>query len=308
MISHLLLVCLVAALLLASLPSPAVAAEPVIFDTDIGTDVDDAYALALLVSLPEAHILGVTTTFGETDQRAQLAAKLLNRMGRRDIPVFAGRMGPKNIGSQAAWAKGYTSPAIKKMSAVAFMKREIEKRPGRVTLIAVGPLTNLGDLFTQHPEVRTKIKQIVIMGGAVYVDYNNKPPAGIEWNIRCDPKAARAVYESGVPLVMAGLEVTTMMRLEEALQKRLAAYGTRTTDALAALTLLWEHNVPVLYDPVAVAYALGHRFCDAEQKRVVVDDDGRTRIVEGAPNVTVLINPRQQEFLDWYVRTVGERG
>ena len=284
------------------------AQQKVILDTDIGDDVDDAYALALLVSLPNAKILGVTTAFGETGKRAEIAAKLLKVVGRPDVPVFAGRsgMGGK-IGRQYDWAKGFKSSSIKSESAADFMKREIAKAPGEVTLIPVGALTNIGDMLTKYPEVKTKIKQIVIMGGAVHLGYNLKPPPIPEWNIKCDPSAARVVFASGVPVVMAGLEVTSMMQLDPERQKKLFSAGTPMTDALAALTNLWGNNVPTLFDPVAVAHALGNAFCDTEQQHIDVEDSGLTKITEGPTNVTVLVNPKKEMFLDWYVETVGKR-
>jgi inosine-uridine nucleoside N-ribohydrolase len=278
----------------------------VILDTDIGDDIDDAYALALLVHLHEAQILGVTTTFGHTQERAQLAAKLLSVMGQSGVPVHAGRQGPASIQRQYDWAKAFHSRAVSTQPAADFMAQEIRRYPGQVTLIGIGALTNMGDLLTAHPELKGDIKQIVIMGGSVYTGYNGQAPPSVEWNIKCDPKAASVVFASGVPLTMAGLEVTTMMKLDQERQKKLFAAGTATTDALAALTNLWGGGVPTLYDPVATAYALGHSFCDAEKRRVVVDDNGATRIVDGDPNVTVLVNPRKDEFLDWYIRSVGQ--
>jgi purine nucleosidase len=281
--------------------------QKVILDTDIGDDVDDAYAVALLTQMPNAKILGVTTAFGQTQERAEVAAKLLATLGRKDIPVYAGRRGEAKIGRQHAWAKGYRSPAIKPEEAVEFMRREIDRAPGEVTLIAVGPLTNVGDLLTRYPDVKPKIKRIVIMGGAVYVGYGNDPKPVAEWNIKCDPVAAKAVYTSGVPLVMAGLEVTAMMQLDAERQKQLFSYGTPYTDALAALTNLWGNNVPTLFDPVAVAYALGKPFAEKEERHVVVEADGLTRIVDGTPNVTVLIKPQKEAFLSWYVATLAPR-
>ncbi|MGC8668647.1 MAG: nucleoside hydrolase [Chthonomonadales bacterium] len=279
-------------------------AQKVILDTDIGDDVDDAYALTLLASMPGVKLLGVTTTFGQTAERAQIAAKLLQRLGKPEIPVCAGRRGPSAIGTQYAWAQGFASRAIQREDAVEFMRRQIEANPGEVTLIAIGPLVNLGDLLTRHPEVKAHIRQIVIMGGAVYQGYDGGKPTA-EWNIRCDPAAAKVVFQSGVPLTMAGLEATAMLKLEADRLKRLYSYGTPATDALAALTYLWGRTTPVLYDPMAVAYGTGHVFCRTEHQHVEVEDDGTTRITPGTPNVTVLVDPRKDEFLDWYVSAVG---
>jgi inosine-uridine nucleoside N-ribohydrolase len=294
-------------LCITAMVSPAVAQqEKVIFDTDIGDDIDDAYALVLLMNQPNMRVLGVTTAFGPTKERAQMAAKLLKIMGRMDVPVYAGRSNDKKPTKQTDWAKGYTGRNLKSEPAVEFLRREIERAPGEITLCAVGPLTNLGDLLTRYPEVKPKIKRIVIMGGSVFVGYGNNAKPEPEWNIKCDVQAARAVYGSGVPLVMAGLEVTAMMQLEKDRRMKIAVAGSPTTDALMALTYLWEAQTPTLFDPVAVAYACGHKFTEEDQRRVVVEDDGLTRIVEGTPNTTVLVKPRKDAFLDWYVQSVAK--
>ncbi|MDQ2799834.1 MAG: nucleoside hydrolase [Armatimonadota bacterium] len=293
------------------LPAAPIAATPAnaplgkaILDTDIADDIDDAYALALLATTPGVKLLGVTTTFGETGKRAQVAAKLLAVLGQRDVPVYSGRTGASSIGRQYDWAHSFRSPALRSEDAVIFLKTQIDNAPGQITLIGIGPLMNLGDLLTRYPEVKPKIRRIVLMGGAVYTGYNGQAPAVPEWNISRDPAAARVVFTSGIPLVMAGLEVTAMLQLDAERQKQLFADGTAGTDALAALTNLWGGKTPTLFDVAAVAYALGHGFCDQERDHVVVDDNGLTRITDGSPNVTVLIHPHPDQFLDWYVSTL----
>jgi inosine-uridine nucleoside N-ribohydrolase len=293
-------------LFLLALPAETTAAEKIIFDTDIGDDIDDAYALALLAAEPNINILGVTTCLGDTPKRSALAARLLKVMERAEIPVYTGRQTGNNVGRQHEWALGFRSRAIKSEDAVAFMRRELTRTPGEITLLAVGPLTNLGDLLTKHPEVKPHIKRIVLMGGSAYVGYDNKPPAKPEYNIFTNVAAAKAVFQSGVPIVMAGLDVTTMMQLDIERQRKIFAVGVPMTDALAALTKLWEQRDPTLFDPMAVAYAFGHKFCESERKRVEVNDVGLTQVVEGAPNVEVLIRPRKDQFLDWYVSRIVE--
>ena len=276
----------------------------IILDTDIGDDIDDVYALALVATRPNVQLLGVTTAWGYTKERAQLAAKFLTVIGRPDVPIYAGRRGDFKIRDQYSWAREYRGSNIKSEEAVMFLKRSLDRHPGEITLVAVGPLVNIGDLLTRYPDVKPKIKRIVIMGGSVHVGYNNQPPIIAEWNIKCDPAAARIVYISGVPLIMAGLEVTTMMKIEAPRQKRLYACGTPLTDALAALTYLWGSPVPTLYDPVAVAYALGESHCGEERRHVSVTDDGLTQITDGPPNCTVLIDAHKDAFLDWYVDAI----
>lgn len=292
--------------------------QKVILDTDIGTDIDDAYALALLLSAADVRVLGVMTAYGQTQERAELAAKLLRVMGQEKIPVCAGRRGDAKIYRQYEWARADKEsrmrgknpyPAIQKEDAVSFLRHQLERYPGEITLIAIGPLTNLGDLLTRYPETKSKIKRIVIMGGAVYRGYGDSKTPTPEYNIQMDVPAARIVFTSGVPLTMAGLEVTAMLRFERDLQRRLYAAGTPTTDALAALTVLWGEGdgIPTLFDAMAVGWALTGKFCDAEQKHVVVEDNGLTRITDGASNVTVLVNPQKDAFLDWVITTIAAK-
>lgn len=297
---------IIAMLLALTLGAATAAAEQtkVLLDTDIADDVDDAYAIALLCSLPNVDLLGVTTVHGDTIGRAKVAAKLLQVMGRRDVPVCAGRKGDAAIGRQGEWAAAFTSPALKTTSAIDLMKRQVDRNPGQVTLITIGALTNAADLIEKYPATARKLKAICMMGGAAYVGYGATPPIDIEWNIRCNIPAAQVVWRSGIPIIMAGLDVTTMMKLDAEMQKQLFAAGTPTTDALAALTNLWGNNVPTLFDPVAVAWALGHRFSESEERRVEVSNDGRTLVVDGKPNTTVLVRPRRDEFMDWYVKAV----
>ncbi len=293
------------ALVLAHLALAAGPKERIILDTDIGDDIDDAYALALLATDPQVDLLGVTTTYGPTDRRAQLAAKLLNVCGKPRVPVCAGRKGGGPIGDQYLWAKGYASKEISDETASGFIDKQLKKLPGEITIVSIGALTNMSDLLKEHPEDAAKIKRIVLMGGSINFRQPNSTTAMAEYNIVCDVKAAQKVFTSGVPITMAGLDVTIMMRLDEARQKRLYSAGSPVTDALCALTRLWGNPIPILYDPVAAAFAMGHEFCDRRDRHVEVGDDGITRVTPGAPNVTVLENPRPQEFLDWYVDSLA---
>lgn len=273
----------------------------VILDTDIGDDIDDAYALAALATVPECQLLGVTTTYGNTADRAKLAGKLLTVMGRTDVPVHAGRPSEHAVGRQYQWARDYSGKNIKPEPAVEFLRREIEKRPGQVTLLAIGALTNVGDLVTQHPELVSKIHRIVIMGGSVYSGYGTSATPQVEWNIKCDPAAARAVFNCGAVITMAGLESTAMMQFDTERQKRLFSIGTPATDALAALTSLWGGGTPTQFDVMAVANALGHNFCETDRIHVDVTDDGMTHKGSGPINAALLIQPQKEPFLEWYI-------
>src|SRR5579859_5102891 len=153
-------------------PSPKI---PILLDTDIGTDIDDAFAVALILRSPELDLLGVTTVSGDTQARARLAAKMLWEDGRRQVPVAAGEPGKPLPIDQCRWAAGFTSPQLLREKAVDFLKRQIEKKPGEITLVAIGPLTNIAALLRTDPSIAHKIKRIVLMGGAIAHGYGNNP-------------------------------------------------------------------------------------------------------------------------------------
>jgi inosine-uridine nucleoside N-ribohydrolase len=166
--------------------------------------------------------------------------------------------------------------------------------------VAVGPLTNVAELLTRHRDCKPWIKRIVLMGGSVRVGYNDRPPPEPEWNIKSDPSAARSVFTSGVPLLVAPLDATTSLKLGLALRKRIFAAHTSLTDQLHALHQLWGKPTPTLFDPVAVALCLDERWCKIEELRLEVDDKGYTRVAPGKPNARVAVSVRGDDFLSWF--------
>src|SRR6516165_9777987 len=166
---------------------------PVVLDTDIGTDIGDAFALALILKSPELELLGVTTVSGDTQARARLAAKLLWEAGGawREVPVYAGEPGTPQPIDQARWATPFTSPALHADGAVNFLRREINRRPGAITVIAIGELTNVAALLQSDPSAASKIKRIALMGGSVERGYAPDSKPEPEWNVKSNPQAAQ---------------------------------------------------------------------------------------------------------------------
>src|SRR5271165_4774037 len=184
----------------------------VIIDTDIGDDVDDAFALGLALQSPELKILGITTAWGNTPLRARLVGRLLAETGRQDILVAVGiEKYPANAKpsfSQARYAE--RGPQQNLPGAVDFLLEQIKKHPGEITLIAIGPETNLGAAIEREPETFRKLKRVVLMGGSVYRGYDGskgeRRPADAEWNISRDPAGAKALLAAGVPVFMMPLD------------------------------------------------------------------------------------------------------
>ena len=288
--------------------SAAPSRVPIILDTDIGTDIDDAFALALIINSPELELLGVTTVAGDTQARARLAAKLLWVAGGtwRKVPVYAGEPGKPQPIEQTRWANGFTSPALHMSGAVDFMKTEINRRPGKVTVIAIGELTNVADLLKSDPAMATKIKLIALMGGSIARGYgpDSKPEA--EWNIKSNPEAAQRVFSSRVPLLMAPLDVTDMLQLDAHDRRTIFTHHTPLTNALAILYHLWGKETPTLFDPMAVAMLIHPSVCETQQLAIEVDARGFTRVVEGkAANATVGMKTDPKKFFEFYVSRVN---
>jgi inosine-uridine nucleoside N-ribohydrolase len=289
--------------------SSQVGAAPqlVIIDTDIGDDIDDAFALALALRSPELRILGVTTTFGDTELRARLLDRYLAAVGRKDIPVSAGPATKNdNVFTQSAYAR---QAADKKHSDGAdFILSQIRQHPGEITLIGIGPLLTVQAAIERDPATFRKLKRVVIMGGSIYrgygVDSSGKPnPAQPEWNINRDPSGAKALLAVGVPVFMMPLD-STQVRLETKERERIFSHGSPLTDQVTLLYHQWmagsewHSQTPTLFDPVAITYAFRPDLCPARPMHIDVDDKGLTRPGEGAPNAQVCLESDEKGFLD----------
>ena len=289
-----------------AVPAPASGRQLVILDTDIGDDIDDAFALALVLRSPELELLGVETAFGDTALRARLVDRYLAAVGRSDVPVLAGpATEAKNVFTQAAYA--HQQPERKHGDAVSFLLSQIRLHPGRITLIAIGPLVNIQAAIERDPATFRKLKRVVIMGGSVDRGYDgdkagdtHRPPSP-EWNIVCDPAGARALFNSGVPVFVMPLD-STQVHLERPALGAILAHGSPLTDQLTLLYHQWtgakEWRSPTLFDPVAVTYTIRPDLCPATPMRLEVDDAGYTRRAQGEPNVSVCLKSDEKAFLD----------
>ena len=158
----------------AQQPTKPPAPEKIIIDTDIGDDVDDAFALALALRSPELEILGVITNFGDTETRARIADRLLNEAGRPDIPVAAGTPAvTKNPMTQRCYAESRPGMKASHPRAVEFLLDQIRRYPGQITLITIGPLMNVGAAIDEDPATFRKLKRVVLMGGSVKRGYGD---------------------------------------------------------------------------------------------------------------------------------------
>ena len=256
---------------------------------DVDTGVDDALALLLALASPEVELVGVSTVAGNVPLERTTAntLRLLQWAGRGDVPVYAGAERPLVRDAVAAddvhgetglgaaqLPEAHTAPAG---DGVEFLLRTLQTRPGKVTLVATGPLTNLAQAETQVPGVLQQARQVVIMGGAVRVPGNITPTA--EFNFYADPHAARQVLASAAELVLVGLDVTEQVVLE---QDVLRTYeGARAEFCQAACAPVMALGAEFygltgmhLHDPVALGAALWPQLFRRQQLWVDVETAG----------------------------------
>lgn len=275
---------------------------PILLDTDIGDDIDDAWALAVCLRHPNLRLVGVTTVLRDTQLRAAQARFLLEQAGAIKIPVAAGARDP--LDAIAAITRNNQAEILspedeKRLSpgrtdGVRFLAEQIETHPG-VTLLPVGPLTNVARLILEFPAAFAKVGRIVMMGGHM-IPGRDEP----EYNVSVDPRATQIVFAAGKPITMIGLDVTLNCCLTAEDLAAIGAKGTPLTRALLKMTELWQHEgrqpgdpsplrMPVVHDPLAALVAADPSFVTLKARRVVPDDRGRCLATDGPPNVEVAV-------------------
>ena len=190
--------------------------KKILLDTDIGSDIDDAVTLAYLLNQPQCELLGITTVSGESEKRAMIASAICTAANRTDIPIFPGTEQPlltpqkQPIAYQAEKLPNWEHKTdFQKNGHIEFMRKTIRKYPGEVTLLGIGPMTNIALLFSVDPEIPYMLKELVIMCGI----FTFKTPLYTcltEWNAACDPYATAIIYNAPVKTIKSvGLDVTT---------------------------------------------------------------------------------------------------
>ncbi|MEK6547235.1 MAG: nucleoside hydrolase [Bacteroidota bacterium] len=300
--------------------------QKIIFDCDLGDDIDDAYALSLLLTMQDRYeILGITTCYGRTNDRARLAQRLLAETGQSNIPVYLGRNTSSQneranwYAEQYYWAEGFNpasnvAPAFNKQlgksvgrnplkqkepSASEFIRSSLTKYPGEVIIFSVGPVINFADVIDQDPEVLKKAKAIYAMFGSFRLGYSAQAPINAEWNVVVDVAAAKKFVHSGANIIYAGLDVTAMVKLDRANRDRILQRQSPLTNALSGLYVLWGNETPTLFDPVAIGMEAYPNLFQTEKVHIDVDDKGFTRIIPGkSPNAEIGISIDSKEFID----------
>jgi len=278
----------------------------VLLDTDIGGDIDDAWALAFVLSHREFDPVGVTITDGNTPARARIACKLLKLAARQEIPVAVGRKTRNDQEHQFTWAEDFTLVRPIAQPAADFIVQTARRHPGEITLIAVGPLQNVADALRKEPKLGKYLKRVVLMSGCIYGTATESGPKP-EWNVVSSTPDSQVVYDAGLPLTIVPLDSTTRVLLKDEERKQVAGYKTPLTFALESLYRLWlasPSSRMTLHDQLAVAETArpGAFFSKLEELPLVVDNQGYTRIDRARGKiVTVCLQPKRDDFMQYYI-------
>ncbi len=300
--------CLLAQLAVAA-PAPK---QKILFDCDLAGDVDDAFALGLILASPEFEVLGIIMDHGNTPGRAKVACRLLYELGLEHIPVIVGRATPSVVGedknlagpsNQFIWGQGFEKVKPKDTNAADFIIQSLRKQPNEVILFTVGPVCNIQDVIAKDPGALKLAKRVVSMFGSFYMGYDGGPVPAAEWNVRADVGAAKAFLNAGGNPVLAGLDVTTFVKLKEDQRSRLLYRKSPLTDSLCGLYTLWRYEDyakpdPTLFDAVAVGMVLWPELFTTRKAHVKVVDGGYTVLDETQPpNCEIGMTIQTDEFI-----------
>jgi inosine-uridine nucleoside N-ribohydrolase len=259
---------------------------PVVLDTDIGTDIDDTWALALLLRSPELDLKLVATASGDTVYRARLAARLLEIAGRTDVPVAVGPRRSRDGGPQASWVERY----------------ELGAYPGPVhedgvgAVVGIGPLSNVAAALDREPALARRAR-FVGMHGSLRRGYLGSAQVAAEYNVAQDPAACRRALGAPWAVTLTPLDTCGVVQLDGERYRRVRDSADPLVRALLDNYRLWTRHVAwargldpearssILYDTVAVRLAFSEAWLELEELGIRVTDDGYTRIDAAAPRV-----------------------
>ena len=269
--------------------------KKIIIDTDPG--VDDSLAIFVALNSPELDVLGLTTVFGNatTSTCTENALRLLEISKRTDIPVAEGAHLPLNgnLRGAASFVHGENGqgnvelkPPTNKtleIDAVAFLKNQIEVHPNEITLVPVGPLTNIANLLTTHPGIDSKIKEIILMGGNAQSPGNATPTA--EANILNDPEAADIVFSAQCEITMVGLDVTNNVFMSEEQVNKLGSFENEKSKHISKINPFYfnflkeffQDNGMPIHDSSAVTYLVHPEYFETLCCPIKVETEGISR-------------------------------
>lgn len=309
----------------------------ILFDTDIGSDIDDALALLLLLRLQHVQLVGITTVYGNVDIRAKLAKKIVDAAGL-NVPVVVGASTPV-FSTMPVWHAGTEGVGVLSdeeltmpleamgitEGADQFIIEVVQEHGDELTVVCLGALTNLASALQRHPRIASRLSSVFFMGGGITYDRPVPDPikddcpyqADPSHNVRCDVQAAQEVFESGVPLTVLTNDVTTQLWWDgHPVQSLIDAPRSPEAKIVGKLLRVWldyrssmfEQRITGTcpHDPLTLAEAAGQSFVSYRPGKMTIHADAGTTFVPGrhGPHVAG-IDVAPDEFIQWFSQRLG---
>ncbi|HOD52504.1 MAG TPA: nucleoside hydrolase [Candidatus Hydrogenedentes bacterium] len=282
MMSAVLLVSHVILVLHAAAPAESI---PVILDTDIGSDIDDTWALAMMLGSPQLDVRLITTAFRDTPVKTRLVAKMLERLNRTDIPIGTGLKTDDGGINQLEWLGDFdfkSYPGMVYEDGVQALIDTIKKSERRITLVVLGPQANISEALKRDPSIAENAR-VVTMAGSVHIGYEGYEGRQPEWNVRADIAAARAVFNAPWEITMNPLDICGNLRLAGERYLRVSDSAAPRARVVIENYNAWssrdsqpKNSSSILFDTVTVYMSVDTSLCRMEQVKLVIDDEGNT--------------------------------
>ena len=302
-----------------SLNTPGVESTPIILNTDIGSDIDDTWALALILASPELDLQLVVTDSFDTVARAKIAAKFLHQVGRPDIPVAIGTRSKGPPGAQFAWAEHYELseyPGTVYENGVEALVDFIMKSEREITLLVVGPAPNIQEALRREPRIAQRAR-VIAMSGSIDRGYGGKNQPDPEYNVKSHPASTAAMYAADWEVLVAPLDTAGLIRVEGPGYQQILHSEDPVSRTLMENYRVWARNISygpfqpreassTLYDCVVVYLALRPESCEIDVLNVRVTDEGYTVREPSGSRILAALRWRDLSgFQDFLVRRLG---
>ncbi len=277
---------------------------PIIIDTDIGSDIDDTWALAMALGCPELDVKMIVTCTGDTRFRTKIVCKFLERVGRTDIPVGIGLPFESMLEHQREYIDDYdldSYSGVLHEDGVTAMAEMIKQSDEKITLVCIGPLPNIARLLEIEPGVVEKTR-FVGMHGAIYKGYGGSDEIHAEYNVVQHLSTAKTVFSSDFDMTITPLDTCGIVRLEGEDYKKVAEADNASMPEVIENYQVWltangaadinASRSSVLFDTVAIYLAFSEELLEISEINVTVDDDGKTVIDENGKSIRVATNWR----------------
>ncbi|MCP4542044.1 MAG: nucleoside hydrolase [Chloroflexi bacterium] len=290
---------------------------PVILDSDIGTDIDDTWALAMLLKSPELDVRLIVTGTGDTTYRAKIVAKMLEIAGRTDIPIGIGIPFENTANRQAAWVKGYdmsSYPGLIHEDGVGAIVDMIMNSLEPVTLVGIGPLPNISAALKREPRIAERAR-FVGMHGSIRRGYGGSKEPAAEYNVVCDPQACREVFAAPWDVTITPLDTCGIVRLAGKRYQAVRDCSDPLVQAVIENYRIWVKNTKwaqgidpstessILFDTVAVYLVVSENLLVMEEWGIRVTDRGYTVVDDDANLINCAVDWKDlPAFTDFLVR------